>query len=143
MNGFQTITMAELLQDIAGRNPANEALVFPATGLRQSYGEFLAACQTVAKGFMSLGVQKGDRVCVWTTNLPEWVHLQFGLGMIGAVLVTINTNYKSNELEYFLSQSESTTLVLLEGYRDTSYYDMIREIAPELNWSLPGRLKSD
>jgi len=143
MNGFQNVTMAELLHDIAGRYSHGEALVFPDTGLRQTYGEFYDACQTVAKGFMALGVQKGDRVCVWTTNLPEWVHLQFGLGMIGAVLVTINTNYKSSELEYILSQSESTSLVLIEGYRDTSFYDMIREIAPELKWSLPGKLKSE
>jgi len=143
MNGFQNVTMAELLEEIAERYSDGEALVFPETGLKQSYGEFYAACQNVAKGFMALGVQKGDRVCVWTTNLPEWVHLQFGLGMIGAVLVTINTNYKSSELEYILSQSESTTLVLIEGYRDTSFYDMIREIAPELKWSPPGKLRSD
>ncbi|HQP30532.1 MAG TPA: AMP-binding protein [Deltaproteobacteria bacterium] len=142
MNGFQNVTMEEILQDIAGRHPNGEALVFPDTGLRQSYREFHAACRAVAKGFMALGVQKGDRVSVWTTNLPEWVHMQFGLGMIGAVLVTINTNYKSSELEYILSQSESTTLVLIEGYRDTSFYDMIRETATELKWSLPGKLKS-
>jgi len=142
MNGFLNVTMAELLQDIAGQYPDGEALVFPETGLRQSYREFHAACRNAAKGFMALGIQKGDRVSVWTTNLPEWVHMQFGLGMIGAVLVTINTNYKSSELEYILSQSESTTLVLIEGYRDTSFYDMLREIAPELKWSLPGKLGS-
>jgi fatty-acyl-CoA synthase len=66
--------------------------------------------------------------------------MQFGLGMIGAVLVTVNTNYKSSELEYILKQSDSTTLVLIEAYRDTNFYQTARTVIPELDSSAPGKL---
>ncbi|MCG6534927.1 MAG: AMP-binding protein, partial [Syntrophales bacterium LBB04] len=81
-------------------------------------------------------------VSVWTAYLPEWLYMQFGLGMIGAVLVTINTNYKSHDLKYIVGQSDSTTLVLMEGYRDTNYYETVQAVVPELAGSVPGRLES-
>jgi fatty-acyl-CoA synthase len=68
--------------------------------------------------------------------------MQFGLGMIGAVLVTVNTNYKSNELEYILNQSDSTCLVLMEEYRDTNFYKTTREVIPELDTAKPGKLSA-
>ncbi len=142
MSGFQEITMGNLIRKTASKFPENDALVFPDTGLRLNYNELLEKTKEVAKGFMALGVQNGDHVSVWTTNIPEWVYMQFGLGMIGAVLVTVNTNYKSNELEYILNQSDSTTLVLMEEYRDTSFYMITREVIPELDTAEPGKLNS-
>jgi len=142
MTAFREITMGSLLRETASRFPANEALIYPEKGLRLNYQELLDACIGVAKGFMALGVRKGDHVSVWTTNLPEWISMQFGLGMIGAVLVTVNTNYKSNELEYILHQSDSTTLVLMEEYRDTNFYRTTKEVIPELDSCSPGRLSS-
>jgi len=91
---------------------------------------------------MAIGVGKGDHVSVWTTNVPEWIYIQFGLGMIGAVLVTVNTNYKSHELEYILNQSDSTTLVLIEEYRDTNFFNITNAVIPELTDSLPGNITS-
>ncbi len=143
MPKFREITMGDLLRETAGKFPDREALVHPEFGVRQTYGEFLASCTEVAKGFMALGVQQGDKVSVWTTNLPEWVYLQFGLGMIGAVLVTVNTNYKSHELEYILRQSDSTTLVIMEQYRDTSYREITRSVLPGLGGADTGGLLSD
>lgn len=135
--------MGNLLRETAAKFPGNDALVYPETGLRLNYEQLLGRCTDVAKGFMALGVGNGDHVSVWTTNLPEWVYLQFGLGMIGAVLVTVNTNYKSNELEYILNQSDSTTLVIMEGYRDTNFYSITREVVPELDSCEPGRLVTE
>jgi fatty-acyl-CoA synthase len=142
MNEFTEVTMGELLKETASRFPDHDALVCLETGLRQNYSEFYNACKEVAKGFMAIGVKKGDHVSVWTTNIPEWIHMQFGLGMIGAVLVTVNTNYKTNELDYILNQSDSTTLVLIEEYRDTNFYDTAREVIPELDTCQPGQIKS-
>ena len=90
-------------------------------------------CRKTARGLLALGIKRGDHVSVWTTNVPEWVYLQFALGMVGGVLVTINTNYQSHELEYILKQSDSTTLFLIDTYRDTSFYDTVRKILPELD----------
>jgi fatty-acyl-CoA synthase len=143
MEQFREITMGELIRETASRYPDNDALVYPAASLRLNYSEFEQKCVETAKGFMAIGVKKGDHVSVWTTNVPEWVYLQIGLGMIGAVLVTVNTNYKSSELEYILKQSDSTTLVLIEQYRDTNFYDTARTVIPGLDKVKPGALKSD
>ncbi|MBN2283690.1 MAG: AMP-binding protein [Deltaproteobacteria bacterium] len=140
MSGFRKITMGRLLEETAERFPDGEALVCPEFNIRQNYREFLDTCRSVARGFMAIGVNKGDHVSVWTTNLPEWMYLQFGLGMIGAVLVTVNTNYKSHEIEYILRQSDSTTLVLMEGYRDTNFFDISHEVIPEMRLSKPGEI---
>jgi fatty-acyl-CoA synthase len=142
MAHYRDITMGNLLRETASRFPDNEALVCPEAGINENYEEFLAKCIKVAKGFMAIGVGKGDHVSVWTTNVPEWIYMQFGLGMIGAVLVTVNTSYKSHELEYILNQSDSTTLVLIEEYRDTNFFDITNEVIPDLAESRPGEITS-
>ncbi len=140
MAGFKDITMGGLLREAEAKFPEVEALICPEFDVRETYSEFLASCTQVAKGFMALGVEKGDRVSVWATNVPQWAHLQFGLGMIGAVLVTVNINYKSHELEYILNQSDSTTLVHVEKYRKTSFSQIAAEVVPEAE---NGRVASD
>ena len=142
MSVFTEITMGDLLKQSASRYPEHVALLYPETGLSQNYSEFYKACREVAKGFMAIGVKKGDHVSVWTTNIPEWVQMQFGLGMIGAVLVTVNTSYKSSELDYILNQSDSTTLVLMEEYRDTNFYLTANEVIPELVKGEAGKISS-
>lgn len=131
MTGFKEITMGGLLRETEAKFSEVEALICPEFGVRETYTEFLGSCTKVAKGFMAIGVEKGDRVSVWATNVPQWLHLQFGLGMIGAVLVTVNINYKSHELEYILNQSDSTTLVHVERYRKTSFSQIVAEVVPE------------
>ncbi len=140
MSDFREVTIGRLLRETAARYPRREAFVNPDFGIRQTYDEFLNSCVAVAKGFMALGVKKGDHVSVWTTNLPEWLYMQFGLSMIGAVFVTVNTNYKSHELEYIVRQSDSTTFVIMESYRDTNYVATVNEIFPELSASDAGSL---
>ncbi|WP_053362956.1 AMP-binding protein [Bacillus sp. FJAT-27251] len=136
------MSVGQMLAERAREIPDQEALVYPDRGLRYTYREFNAVCDQVAKGLMALGIQKGENVAVWATNTPEWVSLQFGTGKMGAVLVTVNTNYRSSELEYLLRQSDSTTLFLIEDYRGNSYIDTIFELCPELKTCEPGKLES-
>ena len=143
MSDYKEATIGGVLKETVEKFPKYEALVYPDTGLRQDYTEFYNSCRAVAKGFMALGVEKGDHVSVWTTNLPEWVYMQFGLSMIGAVLVTVNTNYKSHELDYIVRQSDSTTLVLMEEYRDTNFYDITRKVIQNLDDTEPGKVNWD
>ena len=96
------LTVGDLLQSIAQKNPDRDAVVYPDRGLRLSYKEFDEACTDVAKGLMGLGIQKNEHVAIWASNMPEWLNCQFATGKIGAVLVTINTNYRTLELEYLL-----------------------------------------
>jgi len=139
---LRSITIGDLLDETAGSYPQKEALVYQERGLRYSFEEFRELCNQVARGLMSLGIQKGEHVAIWATNVPEWVISQFATAKMGAVLVTVNTSYRAHELEYLLQQSESTTLLLIDGYRDASYLQMIQEICPELATSQPGELVS-
>ncbi len=134
------VTVGGLLDDIAGRYPDNEALVYLERGLRFTYREFNQVCRQVAKGLLKLGVKKGDNVSIWAYNVPEWVILQFATAKIGAVLVTVNTSYKSAELEYILSQSDTSTLFLVKDFKDTDYVATLCAVVPELKSARPGGL---
>ncbi|SFA43637.1 fatty-acyl-CoA synthase [Parageobacillus thermantarcticus] len=137
-----TVTVGKLLEEKAKLHPDHEAVVYADRGLRMTYKQFDDYCRLVARGFMGLGIEKGEHVAIWATNVPEWLACQFATGKMGAVLVTVNTNYRAAELEYLLKQSDSTTLLLIERYRDSSYIDILYEIAPELRECKPGQLQA-
>ncbi|WP_227936000.1 AMP-binding protein [Alkalihalobacillus deserti] len=136
------ITVGNLLEQVAKQQPDHEAVVYPDRGLRYTYQQFDDLCKTVAKGFMRLGIDRGEHVAIWSTNRPEWLTTQFATGKMGAVLVTVNTNYRTSELEYLLKQSDATTLILMDSFRDASYIDMLYEVVPELKSCEPGQLQS-
>lgn len=142
MSNLLDVTVGKLLEEQAKKYPNHEAVVYYDRGLRMTYKEFDDHCRKVARGLMALGIEKGEHLAVWSTNTPEWLSLQFATGKMGAVLVTVNTNYRAAELEYLLKQSDSKTLILMEQYRDVSYVDTIYQICPELRTSKPGQLKS-
>ncbi|WP_102265098.1 AMP-binding protein [Mesobacillus jeotgali] len=135
-------TVGELLEVQAKKYPEHEAVVYADRDLRMNYKEFNMLCRKAARGLMSLGVKKGEHIAAWSSNTPEWVVSQFATGKMGAVLVTVNTNYRTAELEYLLKQSDSTTIILMEQFKDASYIDMVYEIVPELKTSEPGKLES-
>jgi fatty-acyl-CoA synthase len=137
-----TLTVGGLLDDMARRYPDNDALVYPERGLRYSYRQFNDVCRQVAKGLLAMGVKKGENLSIWAYNVPEWVVLQFATAKIGAVLVTVNTSYKSAELEYILNQSDSSTLFMVRSFKDSDYVRTVNDVVPELAGSRPGELQS-
>jgi len=143
MSNNLEITIGGLLDQMAERFPGNDALVYVDRGLRYSYLEFNEVCRRVAKGLLKLGVKKGDHVSIWATNVPEWVILSFATAKIGAVLVTVNTSYRTSELEYILKQSDSGYLFLVKGFKDIDYMETLYEVVPELRNSAPGTLRSE
>jgi fatty-acyl-CoA synthase len=92
---------------------------------------------------MALEINKGDHIAVWANNVPEWVYLQFASAKIGAILVTVNTYYKSHELEYLLKQSDITSLFLIDEFKGVNYLDILKYIIPNINEYEPGKLKND
>ena len=136
-------TVGGLLDHIAARFPDNEALVYMDRGLRYTYSEFNEVCRRTAKGLLRMGVKKGDHVSIWANNVPEWVILQFATAKIGAVLVTINTSYKSAELEYILHQSDSSALFLVKCFKESDYPEILNTVVPELKNAVPGELMSE
>lgn len=135
-------TIGGLLDQITSRFPDNDALVYPERDLRYSYRQFNEVCRQVAKGLLKLGIKKGDNVAIWAYNVPEWAILQFATAKIGAILVTVNTAYKSAELEYILNQSDSTTLIMVKSFKDTDYVATLNSVVPELAASQPGTLNN-
>jgi len=136
------ITFGDLLDAQAARFPDNDCVVDPHKGRRLTYSQFREECDRVARGLMAIGVRPGDHVAIWATNRIEWVTAMFATAKIGAVMVTVNTNYKRFELEYLLRQSDAMTLILIQGFKDSDYVQHLREICPELAHSQPGRLYS-
>ena len=131
-------TVGEVVKDWAKAIPEQEAYVYPERGIRRTYDEFDRETDELAKAFIGMGIQRGEHVAIWSDNKPQWLLSQFATGKMGAVLVTVNTNYQANELEYLLKQSDATTLILDEGFKGTSYIDIVRSICPELENSKDG-----
>ncbi|AST94099.1 AMP-binding protein [Sutcliffiella cohnii] len=142
MANLLKVTVGELLENVAKRQGKREAVVYADRGLRYTYEQFNEVCRQAARGFMALGIEKGENVAIWATNTPEWLVTQFATGKMGAVLVTVNTNYREAELEYLLKQSDSSTIILIEQFRDHSYIDTLYSLVPELKSSEPGKLVS-
>ncbi|MGV6995033.1 AMP-binding protein [Desulfovibrio sp. QI0430] len=133
-------TLGQVLDHTVARFPDNEALVYPDRNYRQTWSEFGALVDDFAKGLMALGVQKGEKVAVWATNVPYWVALQFATAKIGAILITVNTNYREHELRYLLTHSECENIFLIDSVRDHDYLDTLYRIAPELRLQSRDRL---
>lgn len=143
MSNLLNVTIGRLLEEKAELYPEHDAVVYSDRSLRWTYREFDDICRKAAKGFLKLGIDKGEQLAAWSTNTPEWLVTQFATGKMGAVLVTVNTNYRTTELEYLLTQSDATTILLMDSWKDSSYIDMLYEIAPELKDSEPGKLNSN
>ena len=91
---------------------------------------------------MATGLKKGDRIGIWSPNNVEWVILQLATSQIGAILVNINPAYRLHELEYVLNQSGCTEVVIAPEFKTSNYTQMMVDLAPELEDSEPGQLKS-
>jgi len=124
---FRNVTVGALLTQLAGSLPDNEALVYADRNLRWTFRELEAEARLIARGLMASGVERGDRVAVWATNVPEWIVLQFALAKIGAILVTVNTSLRAREIEYLLRQSESETLFTIAGFKGVDYMTEFRD----------------
>lgn len=136
-------TIGRLLEQTAEAHPDREAVVYPDLNIRYTYAQFDNLCRQTAKGLMRMGIGKGDHVAIWASNIPEWLAVQFATAKIGAVLVTVNTNYQAHELDYLLKQSDAAALIIMDSYRGTSYPDIVNSLIPELQEAMPGQLKSE
>ena len=124
--------IGQVLMETAARVPSRDALIVCHEQLRFTYHEFLPQVKRAARALLSLGIAKGDRVGIWSTNCSQWVILQFAAASIGAILVNINPANRRREMEYVLRQSECQTLIFASGFRDVDYLSILHEICPDL-----------
>ncbi|NPE29721.1 AMP-binding protein [Methanococcoides sp. SA1] len=135
-------TIGEFFEEQARKDPNRDFIVYPDRNLRFSYSEFNDRVDDLAKGLISIGITKGDHVGIWARNVPDWLTFLFATAKIGAVLVTVNTAYKSHELAYVMKQSDMKALAIVDRFRDVDYVETIYELVPELKLCKRGNLKS-
>ena len=126
-------TFPQVLDRMAEDFPDQYAFKYTTLDYTRTYSEFRDDVDEFARALVSLGVRPGHHVAVWATNLPQWYISFWAVTKIGAVLVSMNTAYKIHEAEYLLKQSDTHTLIMCEGFRDSNYSEIIAELCPELS----------
>ncbi|MCC7553222.1 MAG: AMP-binding protein [Methanobacteriaceae archaeon] len=140
---FSEKTLADFFEDQVEKLKDHEFLIYPDRNLRFTYSEFNERANKLAKGLIAIGIEKGDHVGIWAKNVPDWLTFMFATAKIGAILVTVNTAYKSHELEYILEQSDMKALALTDRFKDINYLEVIYDLVPELKTCQRGKLKSE
>ena len=136
------LTFPEVLDRVADQFPEQNAFDYSMLDYTRTYPQFRDDVDTFARSLIAMGVGKGDHVAIWATNVPQWYITFWATTRIGAVLVTVNTAYKVHEAEYLLRQSDTHTLVMIDGYKDSNYVEIMNTICPELKECAPGHLNS-
>ena len=136
---YQKKTFGSLPNDAARRWGNREALCHE--GQRWSFTQFQQEVDRTAKGLISLGVQPGDKVSLWMTNRPEWLFCFFALAKISAITVPVNTRFRTDDLEYVVRQSDSTTLITMDRSGPVDYLDMVHQLCPEIESGNPNELR--
>ncbi len=124
-------TIGENLERTVARFPDRDALVDRPSGRRWTYAQFDEDVNRVARGLLALGIEKGDRVGIWSPNCAEWVLIQYATAKIGAILVNVNPAYRTHELAYALNQSGVRLLVSATRFKTSDYQAMVDQVRGE------------
>src|SRR5690606_2657706 len=133
------LTFPQVLDRVVLEFPDQYAFRYTTLDYTRTYAEFRGDVDTFARSLIALGVKPGDHVAIWATNVPQWFITFRAATKIGAVLVTVHTASKIYVAEYLLRQSDTHTLVMIDGYKDSNYVEIIRELCPELETAEPGK----
>ena len=133
------LTFPQVLDRMVEEFPDQYAFRYTTLDYTRTYAEFRDDVDTFARTLIALGVRAGDHVAIWATNVPQWYITFWATTKIGAVLVTVNTAYKIHEAEYLLRQSDTHTLVMIDGYKDSDYVAIMKELCPELATAQKGQ----
>ena len=135
-------TLGDWLEHWAQTTPDKEYIVYSDRDLRFTWKQFNDRVDDMARGLIAIGVTKGTHVGLWAQNVPDWLTFLYACAKIGAVCITVNTNYKQNELEYLCKDSDMHTLCLTDGTWESNYVDMTYTMLPELRECQRGHLES-
>ncbi|MBE9640509.1 AMP-binding protein [Salipiger pacificus] len=137
---LRDVTLGELLSERAAALPDRPALIFDDAGAPPcwTYAELEAQVIHLAKALLAQGIAPGDRVAVLSGNCPEWVLLEYALGKIGAVLVTVNPSFRSGELDYLLRQARVSALFAAGVFRGFDTGALLAGMLPALDAGRPG-----
>jgi len=140
---LQERTLGQILDETVRRFPDRDALVYVGHDYRQTWSEFADTVDRLGRGLMAMGVQPGEKIALWATNVPYWVTLMFAAARIGATLLAVNTNYRDSELEYLIRQSECENFFCIDGFLDYDYVAALYRVIPNLKDQHGGELHCD
>lgn len=138
-----TDTIGDFFEKQVRSNPDHEFIVYPDRDLRWTYADFDQRVSRLAKGLLEIGIGRGDNLGIWARNVPDWLTFMFATAKIGAVLVTVNTAYKSHELAYVMKQADLKALAVVDRFRDVDYLETVYGLVPELRTHPRGNLRSE
>jgi fatty-acyl-CoA synthase len=136
-------TVGCVLARTAGHYPDRDAVVFPQLKLRWSWRELDRRVEQAASWLLSLGVEPGEHVGIWSMNVPEWILTQLAAGRLGAVLVNVNPAYRVHELNDALRMADVATLIVGSPFKGSNFVSMVESLCPEvaaassLDWTCP------
>ena len=136
-------TLGDWLEFWAEKTPDKEYIVYSDRDLRFTWKKFNERVDDMAKGLIGIGVTRGSNVGIWAQNVPDWLTFLYATAKIGAVAVTVNTSYRSEELEYLIKDSDMHTLCMTDGVPGSNYTDIIYELLPELRSTQRGKMNSN
>ncbi|MDE8602163.1 AMP-binding protein [Marinomonas sp. RSW2] len=135
-------TIGTAFDNTVARFADNEALVVLHQNIRWTYKELQQEVNLCARALLAIGVQRGDRVAIWSPNRYEWTLTQLATAKMGAILVNINPAYRAHELDYALNHSQARYLVTADSFKTSDYRAMLYELAPELAHCPVGELNA-
>ncbi|MGE5313196.1 MAG: AMP-binding protein [Acidobacteriota bacterium] len=135
-------TLGDWLEYWAFVAPDKEYIVYSDRNLRFTWSAFNRRVDAMAKGLLSIGVEKGSHVGIWAQNVPDWLTFLYATAKLGAVAVTVNTNYKESELAFVVENSDMHTLCITDGIAGSDYVEMVYSLVPELKTTQRGRMQS-
>ena len=133
------LTFPQVLDRMVEEFPDQYCFKYTTLDYTRTYEEFREDVDNFARALISLGVRAGMKVSIWATNVPAWYIAFWATTKIGAVLVTVNTAYKSHEADYLLRQSDTHTLIMIESCLDSNYKQIINDLCPEIASATPGK----
>ncbi len=125
-------TIGDYFDAVVARHPHKTAIISRHQQLSLSYQQLQQKANQLASAMIAMGLEKGDRVGIWSHNNVEWLLMQLATAKIGVILVNINPAYRIFELQYALNKVDCKVLVLMRHFKLSDYAEMIREMAPEI-----------
>lgn len=123
-------TLSQVLDQTAKKFPDRPAVLYE--GRTISYRDLAGEVDRLAAGLVKLGIEPGDKVAIWMSNVPEWIAAYFAIAKVGAVVVPMNTRYKTHEVEYILGNAEAKAVFVAQGFLGIDYAGMLSEVRPKL-----------
>ena len=130
------LTIGDLLRRTAERFGDRLAVASRHQGERMSWAELSDEADAVARGLWSLGIRRGDRVGLWSTNCIEWIVMHMGCARAGAALVNVNPAYRSHELQFTLTRSRMKALFLWHRDKRADYEEILNRARHGLSLEL-------